>query len=421
MRKLPVLVPLLLLVLTVAHGVGATCEFPLGPGSPANQNPFFAGMPLATELNSQPTAVLDNIGFTVGYSDTYRNPLWVCYHLFATCPCDPRDRDGIGFRNDPRTYTSVTDDFNWSMSDMDHGHNAPNAAISTCYGTQAQDETYLLTNISPQHKDLNRNIWQRLESLVLDYADVYGEVWVITGAIIDSANVALLDAPVADKLKPAVPDAFYKIIIRESSSDLGVDVLAFIFPNKAPEHSALEDYVSSVEDIQLRTGLDFLWQLDEVTEKAIEDTPAPVLWPTSHVAPLGGAACASVVSINEFEANPVGSDTEHEWVELYNDGPSDVPIGGWILHTVTGTVASYPLPPTAIIPGNGFYVFDDPALRLTNGFEVLELRDARGRLIDSTPSLGLSDNLNGSSTWSRIEDGGILWHLSGATRESSNE
>lgn len=420
MRKLPLfLLPLLLL--TVLYGAASTCEYSLGPGVPATESPFFEGMPLATDLRLQPTAVLENTGFTVGYSDTYKNPLWVCYRLFATCPCDPRNRDGIGFRNDPRTHTSVTDDFNWTVTDMDRGHHAPNSAIATCYGTQAQDETYLLTNISPQHLKLNEGIWKDLEAEVLGYAGVYGEVWVITGPIIDPENVTLLDAPVLDDLKPAVPDSFYKIIIRRSSSVLGIETLAFIFPNEIPEHAAFKDYLKSIEEIQSQTGLDFLWQLDEATEKTIEATPAPALWDTSQVTPSGAVACASIVSINEFEANPTGSDTGHEWVELYNTGPGDVSIGGWTLQTVTGTAVSFPLPVGATIPANGFYVFDDPALRLTNSYEILELRDAGGSLIDSTPAFGLSDNLNRSSTWSRIQDGGVLWHLSDATKGFSNE
>ncbi|MCK5213049.1 MAG: DNA/RNA non-specific endonuclease, partial [Dehalococcoidia bacterium] len=366
MRILPY--SLLLLLLAVVSGAASTCELSLGPGIPATQSSFFAGMPLATDLTSQSTAVLENIGFTVGYSDTYKNPLWVCYRLFATCPCEPRNRDGIGFRNDPRTHTSVPDNFNWAVTDMDRGHHAPNSAISTCYGTQAQEETYLLSNISPQHKDLNQRIWKYLEDLVLDYANAFGEVWVITGAIIDPESVNFLDAPVPNDSKPAVPDAFYKIIIRETSSGLGVDTLSFIFPNKVPDHSALEDYLRSIEEIQLQTGLDFLWQLDEATEKTVEATPAPALWDTSQVTPSGAVACASIVSINEFEANPSDSDTGHEWVELYNAGPGDVSIGGWTLQTVTGTVVSLPLPAGATIPANGFYVFDDPALRLTNAF-----------------------------------------------------
>jgi len=304
---------------------------------------------------------------------------------------------------------------------MDRGHHAPNSAISTCYGTQAQDETFLLTNISPQHRDLNEGIWKELEARVLDYAEAFGEVWVITGAIIDSGNVDLLDVPGLDDLKPAVPDAFYKIVIREDSSLLGIDTLAFIFPNENPQYTLLQDYLESIEEIQSQTDLDFLWQLDDVTEQTLEATTAPALWDTSQVSPSSAATCDPVVLINEFEANPSGSDIGCEWVELYNAGSVDIPVGGWILQTVSGATASFPLPVGATVPANGFYVFEASSRRFTNGYEVIELRNTEEQVVDSTPASGLSDNLNNSSTWSRIQDGGILWHLSRASKGFSNE
>lgn len=415
MRTTLVFLLLMALALDVA---GSPCEGAPGPGAAERASPFVAGMPLAKDLAHQSSAILHNIGFSVGYSDVYRNPLWVCYRLFATCPCDARDRTGIDFRNDPRTLTTLTDDFAQTTTGMDRGHHAPNNAIAVCYGTQAQDETYLLTNISPQHRDLNQHIWKDLETRVLEYAEAYGEVWVITGAIMDPQDLKLLGTSGPDTEKPYVPKAFYKIVVRRTSSSPGLETLAFIFPNQAPEHPALEDYLRSIREIEDATHLDFLWQLEDYEEDDLETTKSQALWdlPTSTSAPT----CAVAV-INEFEANPSGSDTGREWVELFNPGHTNVSLAGWTLQTVTGSVQGFPLPDDATIPRDGFYVFDDSALRLSNGFEVIELRDTDGNLIDATPALGLSDNLGDGYTWSRIGDGGLRWQLAQASRNASNE
>ena len=37
------------------------------------------------------------------------------------------------------------------------------------------------------------------------------------------------------------------------------------------------------------------------------------------------------IVINEFEANPAGSDTKMEWVEIYNPTAEGVDIGNWLL------------------------------------------------------------------------------------------
>jgi len=249
----------------------------------------------------------------------------------------------------PETHTFVMDNFNAGETHMDRGHHAPNRAIASCYGTQAQDETFLMTNINPQHKELNEGIWKKLEARVLDYAEAFGEVWVITGAIIDSGNVDLLDVPTLNDLKPAVPDAFYKIVIREDSSLLGIETLASIFPNENLQYPLLQDYLESIEEIQSQTNLDFLWQLDDVTEQTQETTTAPALCDTSQVSPSSAATCDPAVLINGFEANPSDSDIDREWLELYNAGSVDIPVGGWTLLMVSGETASFLLPVGATV------------------------------------------------------------------------
>ena len=419
MRRKALLATVVLLWFGVASLASSTCEFPYSPGILEAMTPYYAGMPLATDMTSQPTAVLENIGYAVGYSDIYRNPLWVCYQIFATCECEPRERDGIDFRNDMRAASTLETGFDRDNTDMDRGHHAPNNAIARCYGTQAQDETYLMTNISPQHRDLNEGIWEDLESKVLGYASQCGQVWVITGAIMDPNDMRLLQVRGSDSLKPYVPDAFYKIIVRQTSSDLGIQALGFVFPNNKPDGAPLASYLHSVRSIERMTDLDFFWQLDDTVEAALETQTASALW-ESQPANTNAGSCASAVSINEFEANVAGHDHGDEWIELYNPGGTAIQIGGWTLRTVDSQ-RTYTIPASEEVPALGFYVFDDSKLQLSNGYETIELLDAAGYLIDSTPACGLSDNLGDDSTWARLQDGGLLWALGSASRGGTNE
>ena len=41
----------------------------------------------------------------------------------------------------------------------------------------------MLSNISPQDPDFNRGIWRDLEARVRDWADLHGEVFVVTGPV----------------------------------------------------------------------------------------------------------------------------------------------------------------------------------------------------------------------------------------------
>jgi len=61
---------------------------------------------------------------------------------------------------------------------------APNHAIATRYGEQAQIETFFMSNICPQRPDPNRKVWKHLEATEADdYGNRFEEVWVIDGPI----------------------------------------------------------------------------------------------------------------------------------------------------------------------------------------------------------------------------------------------
>ncbi|MBN1334729.1 MAG: lamin tail domain-containing protein [Deltaproteobacteria bacterium] len=48
--------------------------------------------------------------------------------------------------------------------------------------------------------------------------------------------------------------------------------------------------------------------------------------------PTSGRACKGLVLVNEFVANPAGTDAGLEWIELYNPGGEDVDLSGWSFH-----------------------------------------------------------------------------------------
>jgi hypothetical protein len=54
------------------------------------------------------------------------------------------------------------------------------------------------------------------------------------------------------------------------------------------------------------------------------------------------------VVINEVMANPVGPEPQQEWLELYNDGSTDVELGGWMLEDAGAAVE---LPAATVRPG----------------------------------------------------------------------
>ena len=238
-----------------------------GSGGSGGGAVFYGGQPAA----KQAINVLVRKGYTVGYDEARQNPAWVAYHLKGGPRYDSGERPG-DFDVDPDTKAQVRHG-DYTRSGYDRGHMAPNYAIATRYGEEAQLETFLMSNIIPQSPDLNRGPWRMLEEKVASdggYAEELGEVWVVTGPVFSSKPKTLPNTEIA------IPDACFKIIVDEQ--DGKPRALAVIMPQDLPDGAEWSDYLTSIDEIEQRTGIDFLPQLDASLETALEKQTAATPW-----------------------------------------------------------------------------------------------------------------------------------------------
>ena len=155
-----------------------------------------------------------------------------------------------------------------------------------------------LLNAIPQEARFNSGIWQNLEDLTTVWAQEYEKIWVMQGPVFMGPTVRWIGDETEHKV--AVPDAVYKIIVRQEKiltenkterDDL--DVLAFLYPQSGPgyygnpknyQHAR---FLTSVDEIEELTGLDFFIDLgrkpipktkESAMEKRLERTTASELW-----------------------------------------------------------------------------------------------------------------------------------------------
>ncbi|MBI2381796.1 MAG: DNA/RNA non-specific endonuclease [Gammaproteobacteria bacterium] len=204
--------------------------------------------------------VLHNRCYSVGYSEWRGLPLWAAYRLrpVARTPGQKRPR----FETDSRTLRRIAHG-DYSRSGYDRGHLAPSHAIGQLCGREAQVETFLMSNIAPQRPALNQKLWQRLEEVELDhFAKGLGEIQVITGPVFGGGEVLDSGLP--------VPSAFYKIYYQPGLGSRPARHLAFLVPQKVRGTEDLRDYLVSIDAIEAATGLDFLSELPDAEETALE-------------------------------------------------------------------------------------------------------------------------------------------------------
>ncbi|MDP3015396.1 MAG: lamin tail domain-containing protein [bacterium] len=91
--------------------------------------------------------------------------------------------------------------------------------------------------------------------------------------------------------------------------------------------------------------------------------------------------------IYEFLPNPVGKDTDGEWIKLFNDANAAVDLGGWQIKDASGKTFSF----KQVTINSGEYLTFDykiTKISLNNNGETLFLYDASGDLVDKAEYVG---------------------------------
>jgi hypothetical protein len=131
-----------------------------------------------------------------------------------------------------------------------------------------------------------------------------------------------------------------------------------------------------------------------------------------------GASILPQIKINEFESDPTGTDSNNEWIELYNPNNFAVDIGGWKIYDVNGTSGlKFTVPASTSINAYGYFVADGITSLNNNGESVI-LKNASDVIIDQTPEK--VDENNDNRTWQRVPDGGDNWQFKNSTRGFTN-
>lgn len=227
-------------------------------GSAAETNP--GGYPFKTDL------FLQKQGFTIGYSNKFRQALWVEYTLTAENLLGRQFSRQNRFKADPAVKKNPVHPREYARSGYDKGHLAPAADMT--YSVQSMIDSFLMTNISPQIPGCNRGIWKRLETQVRRWAIREERIRIITGPVF---------SPPIQYMKRSglpVPNAFYKVILDLTPPQ---KMIAFIVPNKTSK-SQLSSFAVPVKTVENMTGFNFFSELDDNLEKRLKQSSNYEIW-----------------------------------------------------------------------------------------------------------------------------------------------
>jgi len=232
-----------------------------------------------------------------GKPDAYGIPEWVAYEIKARppkmgkAPGRPKTwmtdkilfKAGLAPADDSYAFSKKqreTDPDN-PMFQYDRGHMCRKSTAFRL-GKDADYNTHTVLNACPQLSDLNQGIWEDLEDRIEAWADTYDSLWVICGPVFYGRSPKAWLGEEGE-FPVAIPDAFFKIVVKNGFVAARPDVLAFIYPQTAPREKPYTDnshlkYLVTVDRIEELTGLDFLTRLPDAVEESIESRKTAKLW-----------------------------------------------------------------------------------------------------------------------------------------------
>lgn len=216
-------------------------------------------MELPQMAYSSSNQTIEHFAYTVNYNHEWNIPNWVAYSLTRQETTGDVPRES-GFSPDPKVKGDLVVTKDYSHSGYDRGHMAPAADMK--WSEQAMRESFYMTNICPQNQNLNRGDWNDLEELARDWARKYGNIYIACGPIVYDENVTI-----GNNHRIVVPTAFYKVFLRKHNSSW--TSIGFMFENEAG-NKPLMTYMTSVDDIENITGIDFFYNLPDSIEERIE-------------------------------------------------------------------------------------------------------------------------------------------------------
>lgn len=201
-------------------------------------------------------------GFQLCYRESYEEAEWVAYTMNRDKLKNAVKRKD-NFRPDESISTGSSTLADYKATGYDRGHLAPSADLT--YSFESMNDSFYMSNMTPQLPDFNRGRWKELEDQVRQWTDKFGEIAVITGPVLEKSadNYSSIG-----KNNVAVPEYFYKALLAKKD-DGTMTAIGFIMPNKKCEYDIMH-YAVSIDEVEQRTGLDFFSMLEDSAEDSLE-------------------------------------------------------------------------------------------------------------------------------------------------------
>lgn len=202
--------------------------------------------PYGFAQSSRPAQPICREAYLVAYDAPVKIPQYVAYTLLPqnALGCFPRTNAFVADQSVPNGPRP--DDY--AGTGYDKGHAAPDGDLS--WSQIVEYESFLMTNMYPQHGSLNRGIWKLLETSVRGWAVQQNRAFTIyVGAFYGAGDPFIGNGVI-------VPHGFYKIVIDQQTGAIA----GWAFPHTKPYVNLGNDLTKfrlPIAQIQQQAGITF--------------------------------------------------------------------------------------------------------------------------------------------------------------------
>jgi endonuclease G len=202
--------------------------------------------PYGFAQTQRPAQPICREAYLVAYDAPVKIPAYVAYTLTPpnALGCWPRTNAFVADKSVPNGPTPS----DYAGTGYDKGHAAPDGDLS--WSEIVEYESFLMTNMYPQHGSLNRGIWKLLETSVRGWAVQQNRAFTIYVGAIYGAGDSFIGNGVI------VPHAFYKIVIDQQTGA----VAGWMFPHTKPYVNLGNDLTKfrmPIAQIQQQAGVQY--------------------------------------------------------------------------------------------------------------------------------------------------------------------
>ena len=239
----------------------------------------------STDITSRP------VNYSVAYDAGKQHSRWVAFRFDATMNQKKVARKDYSIRpqypQDPLCNATPTSDA--SFSGYEHGHLC--ASADRLCSRVSNDQTFYMSNMSPQIGSFNQQYWTKYEKFVQKLGGCTGDtngyrwadtLYVVKGGTIDDGQT--LGTVSVDKKRMPVPKYYFIALLKVknkvySSIAFWVEHSAYdagkVLKNDRDEVMA---HAISVDELERRTGIDFFCNLSGPLEHSVESTYMSAAW-----------------------------------------------------------------------------------------------------------------------------------------------